>query len=61
MKSVKTIFSVILFFTLTLSSCSSKMSVCDCLKDDGTHKKECDKWGNSMTEEEMSREISKCK
>ncbi len=39
----------------------SKMTVCDCLKDDGTHKEECDELGNSMSEAEMSREIAKCK
>ena len=43
------------------SNCGSKVTICDCLKDDGSHKKECDKLGNSMTSEEMNREISKCK
>jgi hypothetical protein len=46
---------------LLLISCSSDVTVCDCLKDDGTHKRECDRLGNSMTEEEMSREIRKCR
>lgn len=39
----------------------SKMTVCDCLKDDGTHKKECDELARSMSEAELSREIAKCK
>ncbi len=61
MKKVMTIFGAILFASLILSSCGSKMTVCDCLKDDGSHKKECDKLGNSMTSQEMNREMSKCK
>ena len=43
------------------SNCGSKVTICDCLKDDGSHKKECDKLGNSMTSAEMNREIAKCK
>ena len=60
-RNCKTIFGAILFASLILSSCGSKMTVCDCLKDDGSHKKECDKLGNSMTSQEMNREMSKCK
>ena len=55
------IFGAVLFIVFNLNSCGSKVTVCDCLKDDGTHRKECDKLGNSMSESEMSREIAKCK
>jgi hypothetical protein len=51
-----------LFLSVTLlTGCGSDITVCECLRDDGTHKKECDRLGNSMTDEEMSREINKCK
>jgi hypothetical protein len=51
-----------LFLSVTLlTACGSDITVCECLRDDGTHKKECDRLGNSMTDEEMSREINKCK
>ena len=55
-----TICGAILFASLILSSCGSKMTVCDCLKDDGSHKKECDDLGNKMSSSEMSREMAKC-
>ena len=56
-----TIFGAILFASLILSSCGSKMTVCDCLKDDGSHKKECDDLGNKMSSSEMREEMAKCK
>lgn len=43
-----------------LHSCSSDITVCECLKDDGSHKDECDELGRSMTEEELSREMNAC-
>ncbi|MEN9399008.1 MAG: hypothetical protein RL632_109 [Bacteroidota bacterium] len=43
-----------------LNSCSSDITVCECLKDDGSHKEECDELGRSMTEEELSREMNAC-
>jgi len=61
MKKVMTIFGAILFASLILSSCGSKMTVCDCLKDDGSHKKECDDLGNKMSSSEMREEKAKCK
>ena len=61
MKKVMTIFGAILFASLILSSCGSKMTVCDCLKDDGSHKKECDDLGNKMSSSEMREEMAKCK
>ena len=56
-----TIFGAVLFASIILTSCGSKMTVCDCLKDDGSHKKECDDLGNSLTSSERSKEIDKCK
>ena len=56
-----TIFGAILFTSLLLTSCGSKMTVCDCLKDDGSHKKECDDLGNSMSSSEMREELANCK
>lgn len=62
MKRTKFIFY--LFFVLMtmpiFQSCSSNVTVCQCLKDDGSHKEECDELGNSLTEEEMSNEMNKC-
>lgn len=52
---------ILLLAILFFSSCGASMTVCECLKDDGSHKKECDELGNSMSTEEMRREISKCK
>ena len=60
MKKVLSIIGSIII-SLLITSCGSKLTVCDCLKDDGKHKKECDKLGNSMSESEMSRAIAKCK
>ena len=61
MKKVMTIFGAILFASLILSGCGSKMTVCDCLKDDGSNKEECDNLGNSLSSSEMSEEFAKCK
>ena len=61
MKKIMTIFGAILFTSLLLTSCGSKMTVCDCLKDDGSHKKECDDLGNSMSSSEMIEELANCK
>jgi len=52
---------ILLLAFVFFSSCGTSMTVCECLKDDGSHKKECDKLGNSMTEAEMRSEIAKCK
>jgi len=57
---LRTLFYLLLIGPL-LTGCESDITVCECLRDDGTHKKECDRLGNSMTDEEMSREIKKCK
>lgn len=60
-------FTPIKFIALSITAalifigCGSDVTVCDCLRDDGTHKKECDRLGNSMTDEQMSSEIRKCK
>ena len=61
MKKNMTVFGAILFASLILSSCGSKITVCDCLKDDGSHKKECDDLGNKMSSSEMRDEMAKCK
>ena len=61
MKKIMTVFGAIIFASFILTSCGNSMTVCDCLKDDGSHKKECDKLGNSMTSQEMNREMSKSK
>jgi hypothetical protein len=61
MKKSITIFEALFFASLMLSSCGSKMTVCECLKDDGANKKECDELGNSMSASERSAEIDKCK
>jgi len=61
MKNLMTFFGAFIFAILILSGCGSKMTVCDCLKDDGSHKKECDDLGNKMSTSEMSEEIAKCK
>ena len=61
MKKVKTIFSALIFASLLFAGCGDSVTVCDCLKDKGSHKKECDKLGNSMTSAEMSRETAKCR
>ena len=61
MKKLILFFGAILFTSFILVSCGNSMSVCDCLKDDGSHKEECDKLGNSMTSQEMSTEMSNCK
>ena len=59
----KRISKIILLIVViaTFSNCGSKVTICDCLKDQGAHKKECDKLGNSMTSDEMNRAIAKCK
>jgi len=36
-------------------------TICDCLKDDGTNKKECDDLGNRLSKAEIDSEIDKCK
>lgn len=61
MKKSTKLFGVLLFALLILTECGSKITVCDCLKDDGSHKKECDDLGNNMSESEMASEIAKCK
>jgi hypothetical protein len=60
MKKIIIFFNVILFASLVLFSCGSKMTVCECLKDDGSHKKECDDLGKKMSSSEMREEIAKC-
>ena len=42
MKNLMTFFGAFIFAILILSGCGSKMTVCDCLKDDGSNKEECD-------------------
>jgi hypothetical protein len=61
MKKIIIFFNVFLFTSFFLFSCGSKMTVCECLKDDGSHKKECDDLGNKMSSSEMREEIAKCK
>ena len=61
MKKRITIFGVFFLASVMLANCGSKMTVCDCLKDDGANKKECDELGNSMSASERSAEIDKCK
>jgi len=56
-----TIIGAIIFTTLMLSSCGSQITVCECLKDDGSHKEECDELGNSMSSSEMFEAMAKCK
>lgn len=56
--SMVTSIAILLFFLL---SCGNKVTVCDCLKDDGSHKKECDELGNKMSSSEMRREMAKCR
>jgi hypothetical protein len=60
-KNMKSRLLFVLFATILFASCGTTMTVCDCLKDDGSHKKECDELGNSLSETEMSKEIAKCK
>lgn len=45
---------------ICLQSCSSGITVCECLKDDGSHKEECDELGNSMTNEELTDAMNEC-
>jgi hypothetical protein len=59
--SQRRFFASLFLSGILLTGCGSDITVCECLRDDGTHKKECDRLGNSMTDEEMSREINKCK
>ena len=59
MKKVFISFGAILFTSLILASCGG-VTVCDCIKDDGSHKKECDELGNSLTEQEFYDELGKC-
>lgn len=61
MKKLKVLIPVVLFVSTILIGCGSKVTVCQCLKDDGSHKAECDKLGNSMSSSEMNREMAKCK
>lgn len=56
-KGISLVFALMM---LVAGGCGPKITVCECLKDDGAHKEECDELGNSMTEAEMSREIAKC-
>jgi hypothetical protein len=60
MKKLIMVFGIS-FSLISFANCGSKITVCDCLKDDGSHKKECDKLGNSMTTNEMNKAIAKCK
>ena len=61
MKNTMALFGAMLFASIMLMSCGSKTTVCDCLTDDGRHKKECDELGNRMSPYEMNKEIAKCK
>jgi hypothetical protein len=61
MKKTLIFLGVILFTSIILFSCGSKVTVCDCLKDDGSHKKECDELGNSMSSDEINNAIIQCK
>lgn len=63
MKKLLALLCVFLITTFVVTSCGSKskkISVCECLKDEGSHKQECDELGNSMSSSEMNEEISKC-
>jgi len=61
MKNTITLFGAMLFASVMLMSCSHQPTVCDCLTDDGSHKKECDELGNRMSPDEMNKAIAKCK
>jgi hypothetical protein len=61
MKKLKFLIPVVLLVSTILIGCGSKVTVCQCLKDDGSHKVECDKLGNKMSSSEMNREMGKCK
>ncbi|MEY4594876.1 MAG: hypothetical protein RIQ47_1286 [Bacteroidota bacterium] len=58
---IKTIFGVIMLASLIHTGCGSTMTICDCLKDDGSHLEECDELAKSMTSSERREEIAKCK
>ncbi len=60
MKKMKILFPIVVLMSFILIGCGSKVTVCQCLKDDGSHKTECDKLGNSMSSSEMRNEMAKC-
>lgn len=61
MKKKSFLFSVIVFSMVFLSSCGDSVTVCECLRDDGSHKRECDKLAEKLTPAELAREMAKCK
>jgi len=60
MKKITTLL-VVIVFSIAASNCGRKMTVCECLKDDGSHKADCDRLGESMSSDEIRREMAKCR
>jgi len=46
---------------IMLLGCGPNLTVCDCLKDDGSHKQECDELGESMSSDEINKALIQCK
>jgi hypothetical protein len=47
--------------TIIFSSCGDSMTVCECLRDNGSNKRECDRLAEKLTPAELNREMAKCK
>lgn len=60
MKKIVFALAMLSLTLICLQSCSSGITVCECLKDDGSHKEECDELGNSMTNEELTDAMNEC-
>jgi hypothetical protein len=60
MKKVSMLLGGILLATSVLTSCGGGMTVCDCIKDDGSHKTECDELAKNLTEAQLLEELGKC-
>lgn len=59
MKKVSMFLGGMLLATSVLTSCGG-MTVCDCIKDDGSHKTECDELAKNLTETQLVEELGKC-
>jgi len=60
MKKILYFWAVMLAFIMLLG-CGPNLTVCDCLKDDGSHKQECDELGESMSSDEINKALIQCK
>ncbi|MEJ6756863.1 MAG: hypothetical protein QNK78_07595 [Crocinitomicaceae bacterium] len=59
-KNLMTIFGAMLFISLITASCGDSVTVCECLKDDGSKKEQCDALAEDMTDAELSSAMDDC-